>query len=92
MTTQTVLLGFIASGRSEATSAALGVTGLLFLILKPFIEIPGALYRLLNINVATRSARRKILAELHLYESGQICNSYSHVEIAKLRKQLAELG
>ena len=34
----------------------------------------------------------KLKAELHLYESGQICNSYSHVEITKLRKRLAELG
>ena len=91
--TQTNLLALLLmqqSNISDNVFAGVFVAGALFFA--PLVYIPAYVFDRINALFAVNKAKQAILAELHLYESGEICNSYSHVEIAKLKQRLRELG
>lgn len=90
--TQTNLLALLLMQQSNISdNFFLGffVTGAAFFA--PFAYIPLWIFDYINTRFAVNKARQAILAELHLYESGEVCNSYSHVEIAQLKRRLREL-
>ena len=90
---QTTLLTFLLLEENRPLeNETLGLAAIGAIILFPFIAVPTWLYNLFNTRFAIKKERQAILNELHLYESGQICNSYSHVEIDNLKRRLRELG
>lgn len=62
------------------------------LILWPFLVLPVALFFWLDRRKAERNLRAKLEARVAELESGEVCNSYTHVELLRAKKELAALG
>jgi len=91
--TQTNLLTLIMlQDGSAGENGFMGLLAIGMVLALPFWFVPAAICRKIDRMYAKSSTRAKLLAELCLYESSEICNSYSHIEIAKLKQRLSELS